>query len=106
GKCLNLVGDVRLTAYEYIQELARVLERPLRYHPQSVYKLFMVDVAKHIIKLILGRRESRPTLYDFRSRGLLATFDCSDTTRLLGWRPVVDRGQFLRAGIQIHAHEN
>lgn len=106
GKCLNLVGGVRLTAAEYVRELARVLERPLRYHPQSVYKLFVAEAAKHLVKLIIGRREPRPTLYDLRSRGLLATFDCSDTTRLLGWEPTADRARFVTAGIQVHAQRN
>jgi len=68
--------------------------------------LFLVEIAKHIIKLIIGRRAPRPTLYDLRSRGLLAAFDCSDTTELLGWQPVADRAQFVRAGIEVHAHQN
>ena len=35
GRSYNLVGDVNLSAREYIDELARVLERPLRFHPPS-----------------------------------------------------------------------
>ena len=31
GRCYNLVGDVRLTAREYLAELALALGRPLRF---------------------------------------------------------------------------
>ncbi len=50
GKSYNLVGDVRLTAREYIAELARVTGRPLRYHPQSVLKLYAIEMGKAAIK--------------------------------------------------------
>src|SRR6185312_241 len=40
GRCYNLVGDVRLSAREYLAELARVIERPLRFHPKSPYVLY------------------------------------------------------------------
>jgi predicted dehydrogenase len=102
GHCYNLVGDVRLTAREYIPELARVLGRPLCFHPQSVYRLFAVELLKFLIKRFSGRREAVPSLRDLRSRGLLARFDCSDAIRDLGWQPVADREEFIRTGIEVH----
>jgi nucleoside-diphosphate-sugar epimerase len=99
GHCYNLVGDVRLSAREYLLELAQTLERPLQYHPQSVYKLFAVELTKHFVKRLIGHRDPRPTLYDLRSRGLVASIDCADTVRDLGWHPVASRGEFLRAAL-------
>lgn len=102
GRSYNLVGDVNLTAREYVNELARVLKRPLRFHPQSVYKLLVFDIAKYAVKLAIGRRDPPPSLRDLRSRGLVAKFDCSGAGRDLGWRPVSDRAEFVRTGIEVY----
>jgi predicted dehydrogenase/nucleoside-diphosphate-sugar epimerase len=95
GKCYNVVGNVRLTAREYIAELAKVTGRPLRYHPQSVHKLYAAELGKACIKLVTGRGRQWPSMRDLRSRGLPASFDCSDAVRDLGWKPVTDRKEFF-----------
>jgi nucleoside-diphosphate-sugar epimerase len=102
GCCYNIVGDVRLSAREYIDALARAVNRPLRFHPQSVYKLFAIDIVKYLVKRFAGRRDPFPSLYDLRSRGLVARFDCTDAIRDLGWQPVTDRVEFLRSGIEVY----
>jgi len=102
GHCYNLVGDVRLTAREYIRELARVLGRPLYFHPQSVHRLFAIELLKFFIKRFSGRKEAPPSCRDLRSRGLLAHFDCSDAIRDLGWQPVAEREEFIRVGVEVH----
>ncbi len=99
GRCYNLVGDVRLSAREYIAEVAAVLGRPLVYHPQSPVKLWAVEFGKWLIKRAVGRKAPAPTLYDLRSRGLVARFDTDDAKRDLGWAPQADRAAFLRAAI-------
>jgi nucleoside-diphosphate-sugar epimerase/predicted dehydrogenase len=106
GRCYNIVGETPLTACEYIEELSQALERPLRFYPQSVYKIFAVDLAKYVLKVLSGRQDSPQTLYDLRSRGLRAHFDCRDATEDLGWRPITDRAQFLQAGIDVHGRGN
>jgi nucleoside-diphosphate-sugar epimerase len=98
GKSYNLVGDVRLTAREYIAELARVTGRPLHYHPQSVLKLYAIEMGKAAIKRATGRNDPLPSLRDLKSRGLPAKFDCSDAVRDLSWMPVSDRALFLKKG--------
>lgn len=101
GRCFNLVGDVRLTAREYIAELARVLERPLVFYPQSPAKLFVLELGKWIIKRAIGRRDApRPSYRDFLSRGLAAGFDCSDTKSALSWSPISHRAEFIKAAIE------
>lgn len=98
GKCYNLVGDVRLSAREYVTHLAKVTGRPLRYHPQSVYKLYVIELMKALIKRATGRRDPLPSLRDLKSRGLAAQFDCSDAKRDLNWEPLCDRAVFLDRG--------
>lgn len=96
GVCLNLVGDVRLTAREYIKELADRLQRPLRYHPQSAHLLFLMEQAKWLLKRFAGMPAARITMRDLKSRGLVAPFDCTDSKTKLGWQPSGDREDFLR----------
>jgi nucleoside-diphosphate-sugar epimerase len=104
GTAYNLVGDVRLSAREYIHELGRALGRDLRYHPQSPLKIYAVEFAKWLVKRAAGRRDAAlASLADLRSRGLAAAFDCSDAKRDLGWVPVADRAEFVRRGIAVNA---
>jgi predicted dehydrogenase/nucleoside-diphosphate-sugar epimerase len=103
GRCYNIVGAVGLTAREYIAELARALDRPLRYHPQSLSKLFGIELAKWAVKRAVGRRDGWPSYADLRSRGILCRFDFSDAERDLDWHPVRERAAFVQHGIGVHA---
>ncbi len=96
GQCYNLVGDVRLTAQEYIGALGAATRRPLRFHPSWPAVVHAQDFGKWLLKRIGGRKSPRPTYYDLRSRGLYAAFDCTDAKRDLGWAPESDRQRFLR----------
>ncbi len=104
GRCYNLVGDVRLSAREYISELGKAIERPLRYHPKSATGLWFQEIGKWIIKCCSGRKASLPARRDFLSRGMTASFDCSDAKRDLGWEPTADRDIFFRRAILVHAY--
>lgn len=103
GKCYNLAGDVRLSAREYIADLAQALGRPLRFHPQSATQLWTEEVGKWVVKRIGGRAVPMPAKRDILSRGMTARFDCSDAKRDLGWTPVADREEFRRLAILVHA---
>jgi predicted dehydrogenase/nucleoside-diphosphate-sugar epimerase len=103
GRCYNLAGDVRPTARAYIADLARALDRPLRYHPQAATELWLEDVGKWLIKRATGRAVPMPSRRDFLSRGMMATFDCSDAKRDLTWQPTADAATFHQRAIAIHA---
>jgi predicted dehydrogenase/nucleoside-diphosphate-sugar epimerase len=103
GRCYNLVGGVRLDARQYLAELARALERPLRFHPKSPYVLYGEELGKWIIKRTTGRHAPPPSLRDLLSRGLKAEFDCADAIADLGWQPTNDRETFIRRAILVHA---
>ena len=97
----NLVGDVRLTAREFIATLAETLERPLRFHPQWPSVLWLAESGKWLVKRASGRRSWRPSLRDILSRGMRAELDCTDAKRDLCWRPVSDRAVFYRRAIPL-----
>ncbi len=103
GRCYNLVGDVRLSAREYVAELAKAQERPLRFHPKIPTELWLEDMVKWLVKRATGRMVARPARHDILSRGLNARFDCDDVKRALDWRPVADRDRFIERGIRVHA---
>ena len=103
GCCYNLVGDVRPSARDYLADLARALRRPLRFHPQSPTKLWLVDVAKWLVKRATGRAVPVPAQRDFLSRGMAASFDTADAKRDLGWQPVADPGIFHARAIAVQA---
>jgi predicted dehydrogenase/nucleoside-diphosphate-sugar epimerase len=99
----NLVGDVRLGAREYIAALAEALQRPLKFHPQSVDLLLAQEYGKFLIKRVTGRASAPPSRRDLLSRGLRASFDCGDVKRDLGWSPVADPARFRERAIMVHA---
>jgi nucleoside-diphosphate-sugar epimerase/predicted dehydrogenase len=103
GRCYNIVGDVRPTARAYIADLGRTLHRPLRFHPQSATFLWLEDMGKWLVKRATGRRVPMPSRRDFLSRGMAATFDCSDAKRDLNWQPTADAEKFRSKAIAIHA---
>jgi nucleoside-diphosphate-sugar epimerase len=102
GRSYNLVGDVRLTAREYVRELSAALGRPFIYHPQSTERLWLTEAGKWLIKRASGRSAWRPTYRDLRSRAFLSEIDADDAKRELGWSPMRDRGRFIAEAIAVH----
>jgi nucleoside-diphosphate-sugar epimerase len=102
GKCYNLVGDVRWTARDTIIALATALQRPLRFHPSSPTRLWLLECGKWLIKRLTGRQVPAPSRRDFLSRGMMARFDCGDAKRDLGWQPVADPVTFRARAIEVH----
>ena len=105
GRTYNLVGDVRLSAREYIAELAAVLERPLRFHPGQPSLRWAEEWLKWAAKTVSGRRAPPPSRRDLLSRGLVATFFCADAKADLGWRPEADRERFIEKALRVHRGE-
>ncbi len=103
GRAYNIVGDVRLTAREYIAALGQALGRPLRYHPQSTRWLWLEDSGKWVVKRATGRDVPAPAMRDFLSRGMMAGFDTTAAQRDLGWTPTKDPARFADRAIRIHA---
>ena len=102
GHCFNLVGDVRLSARDYVAALGQILQRPLQFHPRSPDGLYLSK------RLRMGlRRQDRPGPFysrrELASRGMTASFDCTDAKAALGWTPIADRETFIARGLAVHA---
>ncbi len=102
GNAFNIVGDVRLTAREYIAELARTLRRPIQFHPQTVIKQQVQEIGYWLVKRAIDRDVSFPSQRDLVSRGMRARFDCSDAKTALNWQPEDDRDAFIARGIDVY----
>lgn len=100
GEAFNLVGDVRLSAREYVEELRRLLGRRIRGFPVPISALFALDLLKYVLKTMTNRRAELMLSYrDLANRAIPARFDCSKAKQLLGWRPCADREEFLRKAV-------
>lgn len=106
GRAYNLVGDVRPSAREFLADVAQVTGRPLKFVPSSPVRLWLVEMGKWLVKRVTGRSVPRPYLRDLRSRGIAATFDCSQAKRDLNWSPVADAQVFRQMAVQVHAEES
>mgnify|MGYP002336280381 CR=1 FL=1 len=102
GKSFNLVGDVRLTAREYVAELSNVLERPIKFVRLRPWQMKSTGVLRWILKMACGRFESLPNFHDMNCAGLYGYFDNQEVKQALGWQPVTERTQFLLEGIAHH----
>lgn len=103
GATLNLVGDVRWSARQYIQELAQASGRPLRFHPMSVDRVSAEEWLKWIVKKVAGRKGVRsPAKRDLKSRGMVSQFDTAAEKRILKWRPCADENEFRNRAIYPH----
>lgn len=102
GKALNLVGDVRPSAREYVAMISKGLGRPYRYVPQFTFWLYLQELGKWSIKRLSGRSTPLPALRDLRSRAMNARFDTSVEKRLLNWQPVSDWDCFYQKAILVH----
>jgi predicted dehydrogenase/nucleoside-diphosphate-sugar epimerase len=102
GKSFNLVGDVRPSAREFVALLAEATNRPLMFHPQAVDWLYSSELFKWLIKRGTGKKADVPSRRDLLSRGLSATFDCSDAKEALGWKPNAEREIFIAKAIDVH----
>ena len=101
GQSFNLVGDVRLTAREYIDALGRETGRDVRLHRKSVLSWAAAELAIWAVKAV-GRKpnNSRMTYRELAYRTAASEFDCGQAKKLLGWRPVADREEFIERGVR------
>ena len=101
GQSFNLVGDVRLTAREYIAALREVFGRDIQAHYQPIASWMAVDVLKWSIKALARKPDNEfPSYRDLASRSSVSQFDCTRTKQTLGWQPVADRDRFIDLGLR------
>jgi nucleoside-diphosphate-sugar epimerase len=96
GRSYNLAGDVRLSAREYVGEMAARTARDYRFHPTALWWMWLQECGKYVVKLLAWRPRQWPSLRDLRSRSFRTELDCADAKRDLGFRPEADRARFLQ----------
>jgi predicted dehydrogenase/nucleoside-diphosphate-sugar epimerase len=104
GQSFNLVGDVRLSAEEYIDALRNASQRDVTLHRQAILKWYGVDLAKWAVKAMARKDNTFPSYRNFASWALRSSFDCDRAKRLLDWAPVADRERFIELGIRRAVH--
>ncbi|MCA8951309.1 MAG: NAD(P)-dependent oxidoreductase, partial [Planctomycetes bacterium] len=95
-RAYNLAGDVRLSAREYVRELAARTGRAYHFHPTFLRWMWLQEVMKYGIKAAARRPREWPAFRDFASRSFRAPLDCSAGKRDLGFAPETDRARFLQ----------
>lgn len=97
GKSFNLVGDVRISAKEFVSLLATRAHRQVRFHPRPIVGLWAIDVFKWVLKELARKPENPfPSYRDLKSRSLRTHFNCTAAKSLLGWNPNNDLETFLQ----------
>ena len=101
GQSFNLAGDPCLSAQEYLNELDRLGGMRIQRHATPILKFYLQDMMKWAVKVAVRHPERRmPSYRDWESRTQQAVFDCTAAKTTLGWRPVNDRGELVRQGIE------
>ncbi|MBL9079521.1 MAG: Gfo/Idh/MocA family oxidoreductase [Planctomycetes bacterium] len=96
GRAYNLAGDVRLSAREWVAELAHRTGRDHHFHPTSLWWMWLQEFAKYLVKVAARRPRQWPAYRDLASRSFRTELDCSDARRDLGFAPEADRARFLQ----------
>ena len=101
GQSFNLVGDPLLTAQEYLDAVDQSAGIKIQRHATSIARFYLIDMMKWVVKVAVRHPERRmPSYRDWESRTGRAFFDCSATKTALGWKPVADRDELIRKGIE------
>ncbi|QEH39221.1 1,5-anhydro-D-fructose reductase (plasmid) [Aquisphaera giovannonii] len=101
GESFNLVADTDLTASDYLAALEEHAGASFQKLPTAPWRFYAADVAKWAVKQMVRHPDRRrPSYRDWESRTQRARFDCTKARNLLNWRPVCDREEIIRRGIQ------
>jgi nucleoside-diphosphate-sugar epimerase len=101
GRSFNLVGDPMLTAEEYLDALDRAGGIRIQRQATPIARFYLIDLMKWVVKVAVCHPERRlPSYRDWESRTGRAVFDCSAARTTLGWKPVEDRDELVRRGIE------
>ena len=106
GESFNLVAETDLTALDYLQALEDHAGVSFQKFPTPPWKFYATDLAKWVVKQVVRHPDQRkPSYRDWETRTQKARYDCTKARNLLNWRPVSDRDEIIRRGIQIPASD-
>lgn len=96
GKDYNIAGAVRLSAREWVAEMAARTGRDYRFHPTALWWMWLQEFGKYLVKVAARRPREWPSFRDLQSRSFRTELDCRDAQRDLGWEAEADRARFLQ----------
>jgi predicted dehydrogenase/nucleoside-diphosphate-sugar epimerase len=101
GRSYNLIDIPLLSARDYLKELEHRAEMRLCVHYRSIWRFYVSDFAKWVVKLVVRHpdRTRIPSYFDWESRTQRALFDCRRARVELGWAPASDRQLMIKEGI-------
>jgi nucleoside-diphosphate-sugar epimerase len=100
GKTLLLTDEPLLSAREYVGELAAASATRIDATPTPIWRFFVLDVAKEIVKHLVRHPNRRvPSYRDWDCRAHRARYDSGETRDVLGWKPAGTREAMVRDGI-------
>lgn len=100
GKALNLAGDVRVSAREFVAEMRGRARRCFRFHPRPLWWLQAGEIFKWAVKAAAGKAGNQwPSWRDLKSRSLRRELDCAWEKQVLGWTPESSRDAFFAEAI-------
>ena len=103
GRTFNLVGDVRVSAAEYIDLLRQRSLRNFRMRSKPLFQIQLFRSVVWLSKAVCRRPDNEWMSYhELKSVPKKTWLDCSAAKTLLGWRPVMDRSEFVRKAIDCH----
>ena len=104
GRTFNLAGDVRPSAMEYCEIAAERSKRNFRVAPSSPLAIQAFHTVVFLGKLALGCKNNvrQGSWHELKHAQMRTSLDCSAAKKLLGWRPVADRDEFVRRAIDCH----
>jgi predicted dehydrogenase/nucleoside-diphosphate-sugar epimerase len=101
GRSFNLVGPPLLTAQDYLNALDASGGIKVQRHATPIARFYLQDMMKWAVKVAVRHPERRlPSYRDWESRTGRAIFDCTAARTTLGWKPVEDREELIRLGIE------
>ena len=106
GESFNLVAETDITALDYLQALEDYAGVSFQKFPTPPWKFYATDLAKWVVKQLVRHPDQRkPSYRDWETRTQQARYDCTKARKLLNWKPVCDRDEIIRRGIQLPASE-
>jgi len=101
GRAINLAGDVRMRASEYVELLASLSKRDVQLRRRSLANWWTLEHVGWAVKAV-GRKANNSALSwrELNYRTGASTLDCTDTKQLLAWTPEADRDRFIERGIR------
>ncbi len=101
GQSFNLIGDIRLTAKEYMKELSVYCHSNFTSIPTPIWKFYVLDYLKWLVKKGLNYPDTTQPLYsDWNARSHQSYYDCSETKSALNWTPCDNKQIFIEKGIE------